>query len=149
MAYSQYYIIKRNAEYCREDFLHTLADAYAVKGNQSKEKIYRDLLQHERQRRTAKRIKYLRGKFLTGSTTMVQVRNPDSSWREVSDKTEMEAAIMDSTKWKYTADFHTPFMQPPLVGSFGYMGVGRAADEVLEGTFSVPEGVDEFTTQLI
>jgi hypothetical protein len=148
-AYSQYYAIKGNTDGLQNDFLHSLAEAQAEAGNLSKKRVYRNLIHREKQRQMAKCIKFLQGKTLAGSTNMVQVRGENSTWKDVNDKREMEEAIMASTQRKYSASFHTLFMQPPLVGTFGYVGLGRAADEVLDGHFAIPEGVDEHTARLI
>jgi hypothetical protein len=122
-----------------------LAEAQAQKGHLSKEKLYRSLVHREKQRRMARCIQFLRGKVLAGSTSMIQVRNEDGSWKDVYDKNEIEQAIMASTQKKFKTSFNTPFMQPPLVGHFGYMGTGRAVDAVLDGEFTTPTEVDEFT----
>jgi len=80
---------------------------------------------------------------------MVQIKKDDGTWEDVTNKTEMEEAIMDSTKKKYTASFHTPFMTRPLVNDFGFQGVGRSVDAVLDGTYITPTSMDEITKQFI
>jgi hypothetical protein len=61
----------------------------------------------------------------------------------------MEQELMASTRRKYTASFHTPFMTPPLVNELGYLATSKAAEEILEGTYRPPKGVDPYTKQLI
>ena len=51
--------------------LEALALAMAEQGQTDKEKILKALREREQQRSTARKIKYLRGKVRTGSTTMV------------------------------------------------------------------------------
>ncbi len=80
---------------------------------------------------------------------MIQVQREDSTWKDVFDKTEMEVAIMASTRKKYTSAFQTPLMQPPLVQTFGHLGIGRAADMVLDGSNEPPTVMDQYTSRLI
>jgi hypothetical protein len=131
--YQTYYTTKGQAHLLRKNYLHTLAEAWAEKGQANKERIYKQLLHVEQQRATATRIKYIREKLKCDSTTSVKVRDSTGHWQEISDKGAMEEAIMAGTKTKYTAAFGTPFMVPPLVIELGYLGKGRAADEVLQG----------------
>jgi hypothetical protein len=72
---------------------------------------------------------------------MVQTKKNVSDWHDITEKTAMESVTMDSTKWKHTASFGTPFMTIPLVTEFGYLGKGKAA-EVLSGAHEIPELVD-------
>jgi len=51
--------------------LEALALAMAEQGQTDKEKILKALREREQQRSTARKIKYLRGKVQTRSTTMV------------------------------------------------------------------------------
>ncbi len=57
--------------------------------------------------------------------------------------------IMASTMRKYTASFHTPFMTPPLVNEVGYLATGRAAEEILNGSYIPPPGLDVHTISLL
>ncbi len=61
----------------------------------------------------------------------------------------MEQEIMASTKRKYTASFHTPFMIPPLVNNVGYLATGHAAEEILDGTYSPHDRINRYTRQLL
>jgi hypothetical protein len=67
----EYYQIKGEAKQLRMTALDSLASALAEKGNSEKDKILKALRHREQQRSTAKKIKYLRGKIRTGSTTIV------------------------------------------------------------------------------
>jgi hypothetical protein len=115
---------KGNTIVTRQEFLHARAEAWAVKQHQDKEKIYNALLHREKQWATAVRIKYTRGKISAGSTSMVQVKNDAGQWQDVTEKSAMEQAIMDSTQQNYKAFFGAPFMTTPLNANFGYLGKG-------------------------
>jgi hypothetical protein len=107
-AYQTYYTTKGQAHLLRRNYLHTLAEAWAERGQANKERIYKWLLHVEQQRATATRIKFIREKLRSGSTTSVQVRDSTGHWQEISDKVAMEEAIRAGTKTKYTAAFGTP-----------------------------------------
>jgi len=162
--YQTYYTTKGQAHLLRKNYLHTLAEAWAEKGQANKERVYKQLLHVEQQRATAThkqllhveqqratatRIKYIREKLKCDSTTSVKVRDSTGHWQEISDKGAMEEAIMAGTKTKYTAAFGTPFMVPPLVIELGYLGKGRAADEVLQGVYTIPPSTDQYTADFI
>ena len=63
--------------------------------------------------------------------------------------------LQNRLRWKMIipinrAKFHQcesscPFLQEPLVSQFVFYGEGEAMQEVLNGTYTIPESVDEFT----
>jgi hypothetical protein len=61
----------------------------------------------------------------------------------------MEKAIMHENETKYRQASLTPFMVEPLLHDFGYLGIGVHAQEVMQGFYAVPNGVDPFTRKLI
>jgi hypothetical protein len=107
----------------------------ASKGNIKRETILKQLRLCESQRSTAKKIKFLRGKLNRYSTTIVTVKAPDGTLTEITDKREMEKAIIDSNKKKFRQSFHTPFYKYPYNKLFGYNGLTHSAQKVLDGTF--------------
>jgi hypothetical protein len=44
---------------------------------------------------------------------------------------------------------NTPFMQPPLVGCFGFRGSSPVATAVLLGTFIPPPGTDAYVLKFL
>jgi len=148
-AHMDYYLAKGSAKLTRASYLLTLAEACAYQNNLKKVSVYKSLVQRERQRKAGRKIKFLRGKGIVGSTTIIQVQGENGSWNDVTDKHTMEQELMASTRRKYTASFHTPFMTPPLVNELGYLATSKAAEEILEGTYRPPKGVDPYTKQLI
>ena len=65
-----------------------------MKKNTSKVAIYKTLLRIEHQQITPKKIKYIRGKVNNDNASMVQVRNTEGQWADVTEKTVLEDAIM-------------------------------------------------------
>ncbi len=56
---------------------------------------------------------------------------------------------MDANEKKYKCFFHTPFMTPPLLSDFGYVGMSRAAQQVLLGEYEISASTDRYAAQLI
>jgi len=93
-AYKSYYEQKGHATSLRSTALQTLAEAIAEKGDKEKQRILKDLCQREQQQTTAKKLRFIRGKLRSGSTTMVTIQNPDGSRKDVTDRLEIEQAIL-------------------------------------------------------
>ena len=68
---------------------------------------------------------------------------------EVVGKEEIERALLRENERRFTQAQGTPFLTKPLVDLVGKLGVGQAADDILNGTFVIPEGVDEWAARLI
>jgi hypothetical protein len=68
---------------------------------------------------------------------------------EMTAKRDMEKAIMEENEKKFLQAIHTPFMQQPLLRDFGYLGIGPHADEVMQGEYPTPPGVDQYTRAFI
>ena len=50
---------------------------------------------------------------------------------------------------KYRRSQNTPMMQEPLRTDFGYLGLGKAAEEVMQGIYSLPIGSDQYVVKLL
>jgi len=62
-----------------EGHLQALAEAIALEGNKDQARILKDLRTREFQCTTARRIRFLHGKFISGSTTTVTVTNTEGN----------------------------------------------------------------------
>ena len=91
----------------------------------------------------------MNGKLRSGSVTSVVAPNEAGVWIEVTEKEAMEKALLDENERRFTQARNTPFLQPPLLQLVGTMGTGPAAEDILQGTFNIPEGVDEWAARLI
>jgi ABC-type branched-subunit amino acid transport system substrate-binding protein len=100
--YKNYYRIKGEASQLRMNALETLAKALATQGNRDKEKIIKALQEREQQRSTARKIRNLRGKTRMGSTTMVTVTDPNGEKMDIMNQKDMEKAIFESNKKKFS-----------------------------------------------
>jgi hypothetical protein len=94
LANQDYYSIKGSAKELRDTTLENLAAEMAQIGNTSKEKMLQVLHHREKHRATARKIRVLRRKLRTGSTTMVTIQNENGEQQGIPGKMEIEAAIM-------------------------------------------------------
>jgi (p)ppGpp synthase/HD superfamily hydrolase len=83
-AYQEYYKIKSNAKELRQTALENLAEAIAASGNMTQEKMLKALREREAKRNQARKIRYLRGKIHTGSTTMVTTQDAQGNKIELT-----------------------------------------------------------------
>jgi hypothetical protein len=102
----------------------------------------------EKQHNSARKIRFLRGKMKSGSTTMVTV-NENGIQRDLTKKHEIEQAIMLNNMEKYKQSFHTPFMTSPLKEEFGFKGLTTAAQAVLGGVYEPSTSIDKHTKEFI
>jgi hypothetical protein len=135
-----------------EGHLQALAEAIALEGNKDQARILKDLRTREFQCTTARRIRFLHGKFISGSTTTVTVTNTEGNLQDLTSKTEIENAILANNKAKLQQSFHLPFLQPPLRRDFGFKGQSPSARAVLAGVyecaFATEPSMQDFLTAL-
>jgi len=84
----------------------------------------------ESKRKTARNIRFFRGKTNTGSTTMVTVELEQGKLKDITDKKGMEQAIMENNIAKFNKSVHAPFFQKPLLKDFGVKRTTQAATVV-------------------
>ena len=110
----------------------------------SKAKVLTNLKRAESQRRTFRKLKYLRAKLHAGSVTFVTQVRSDGVHRDVTDKAGIEKVLLHTHENKYRQCEQTPMMQTPLINEFGIIGANtKAAQQVMLGQYSVPPGTDE------
>ncbi len=144
-SHKYYYSVKKNHGPLRETALDSFARAVAEKEGISKASAIKAIKLREEQRRTARKIKHIRGKLSTGTTTLVTVQLPSGELQDIVDKSSIEQAIMNENKSKYQQSFQIPFMRPPLITDFGFLGIGRYSAEVLNGLYKPPNNISPCT----
>ena len=139
--------LKKNAHSLRQTFLEYLASALEKEGQGKKSKIVANLIKIEEQRRLYRRLKPISRKFADNlSTTSVVKTQQDGSQIEISQKEEMEEAIIQENISKYhQCESTCPFLKPPLRNLFGPYGDSISSDQVINGNFIPPENTDEMT----
>jgi hypothetical protein len=148
-AYRYEKILAKSTETTRTSWLTSLCEARAADGNLTKEQELKNMIRTEEQRRNARIICRVNGKLQSGSVTSVVAPDDNGIWKEVTSKVDMEQALLDENKRRFTHARSTPFLQPPLLQMVGPLGTGPAAEQILNETFRIPEGVDEWAAKLI
>ena len=148
-AYKEYKKLKKQHVKLREGFIEDLAAALESKGKGKKANIVRSLIATESQRAMFRRLAIVNQKQQDLSTKVVTVNTP-SGKKTISEKLQMEKAIIAENKHKYHQTEATcPFMQEPLLHDFGELGIGPCTQEVLDGTYDPPSSVSEQTKAYI
>jgi hypothetical protein len=140
--YKDYYKIKGQAHQLRATALENLAEALAEQGNSDKEKMLKALRSREQQRATARKIKFLRGKIRTNSTTLVTVTDADGTKINITQREAIEKAILDNNHKKFRQSASTPFYMFPLKEEFGFKGLTPAAQVTLAGLYDSNHDLD-------
>jgi hypothetical protein len=75
---------------------------------------------------------------------MVTIQNPDGSRKDVTNRLEIEQAILRNNYDKFSQSFHTLFYCSPLKEAFGFQGLSTAAQAVLAGVYDTDLLLDQF-----
>jgi hypothetical protein len=137
-AYKAYYVLIRSHVDLRQTALDNLAEAVALKGDLSKATVLKVLWHREQQRQSARKLRYLRGKINTGSTTMVSIPDGENTWKDIVNKPEMEQAILDTSRDKFSQSFHTPFINRHYYRSFSFKALLRQLKRYSMVSMSLP-----------
>jgi hypothetical protein len=148
-AYKAYYKVKGSHKELCASHTDNLAEALAEASKMSKENVIKLIRQREKQRFTARKIKFLRGKLSGGSTTMVTIQQEDGTHKDITGKNNIEEAIMASNNLKFQQSFHTAFMQSPLREEFGFKVLTVAAHAALGGIYEPHDLIDQYTYAVI
>jgi hypothetical protein len=142
-AHRSYYSLRKSAPGLRATYLDSVAEAWAIKGNQPKEKIIKTLKHREQIRASHKKIKFLRGKLARNTITMVTLMDDNLNLTDLTSKADIEKAILAENASKFQQSFHSPFYTAPLSNDFGYKALTPAANQVLLGVYNPPPNRDK------
>ncbi len=74
---------------------------------------------------------------------MVTTLDSSGNRIDITNKKEIELAILESNKAKFLQASHTPFYLPPLKDEFGFKGLTTAAQATLAGLYDSNLDIDE------
>ena len=80
---------------------------------------------------------------------MVTITDDQGNSLDLTNKEDIERAIISNNEDKYKQSFHTPFLQPPLANDFGFKGLTPSAQQVLAGCYTPPVPIDPYVHDLI
>jgi hypothetical protein len=75
--------------------------------------------------------------------------NGTSNRIDCHDKAAIETACMEEGTRRFSQTESTPLMQPAFVARVGYHAELAGADEILQGTFQIPDNMDRYTSEFI
>ena len=147
-AWAAYKTVKNEAVSLRQEFLQDLAQRKASVSGLSVETELRKLKHIQWQKRTSTHIKWMRDKLGQNATTKVFVTE-NGIRRMATDKEDIEEVCMNENEARFSQSEDTPPMQPPLIQILGLMAENVAAEQILNGTWIPPDGVDQYATKLL
>ena len=148
LAKTKYKRVKKDAKQLRVKFLEEKAKSIAAEGTSSQENVYKQLIQRERQRESSRRIKQVLHKVQGKGVTKVEINTQDGGTAEVTSKEGIERACLQENKQKYLQIRHTPCLTEPLKSELGWEAQTPAGEQILEGTYQVPEHTNPYSQQL-
>jgi hypothetical protein len=80
---------------------------------------------------------------------MATIKLPEGGCKDITDKSEIEEAIMNSNEAKFRQSHHRPFFHDPLKREFGFKGLTPQASRVLAGVYECNETIPEAEQQLL
>jgi len=148
-AHKDYKEAKQHAEVWRDDFLESLAEAKAKKNGTDVAKERKKLTTVSKQRKQARNIKRMRRKLGNPATTKVYITDEDGNRLECDTKETVEDACIHENASRFSQTQGTPGMTSPLLDSLGYLADTDEADDILHGTFEIPDGTCPYAAKLI
>jgi hypothetical protein len=107
------------------------------------------LREREKQRNTARKLRYLRGKLKAYSTTMVSTVVDAGNRVEITDQQDMERAILNNNHKKFLQSSHTPFYPSPLKEEFGFKRLTSPAQAALADIYDSNYDIDSRILDII
>ena len=133
--YKVYRKLKKNSRKDRSEYLESLAAALEKAGKGKKAKLITTIQKAEANRQMFRKLARINKKMQDLSTKSVTIQTPTGE-KEITEKKELEEAIINSNRHKYHQTEDTcPFMKEPLVSDFGHLGQGPKTEKVLRGTY--------------
>ena len=134
--YKIYRKMKKASYNNRENYLDSLAEALEKAGKGKRSRIVQSLKKAEQNRLMFRKLARINNKIQDLSTKSVTVKTSFGE-KEITDKEELEKAIIDSNRHKYHQTEDTcPFMNEPLLSDFGHLGMGPKTSQALNGKYT-------------
>ena len=130
-----YHNAKKSARNLRNSFLDSLAQAVADDEDIQKESALKRLKNTETTRRTFRRLHPFRKKQRSKPVVKLYT-SASGSRQEVTDKTQMEKAIIGENTTRFLQSRNTPFLQDPLLSDIGILGDKHATESILKGEYT-------------
>jgi hypothetical protein len=140
---------KANADNWRDDHIEALVEAKALASGQTIELEKKLLYGKEKARRLGAVPKQIRQKPMKEPVHRIECTAQDGTIFECLTQDTMVHACAVSNYKRQTQSASTPFLCEPLVSQLGYLAEKDASNQILAGTFHVPQNVDQYTREFI
>jgi hypothetical protein len=138
-SYVRYREVIKDVKERRITFINDLATAKAKAGKISVANALQSLQEQEAVRETWGRIHRMDGSAHVGKRlSMVMAPNEEGEWTERVTRGDIEQATLKENEKRFTQSKNTTLMVSPMVEELGLLGIGSAADDILDGTYSPP-----------
>ena len=149
-AYTIYNQIKDRHMDHRKSHLERIANAKEEAGQGKSASHLKSMLHREEQRRIFRKSKLSLHNNTNLRTNYITVTQEDGTKEEITNQKDMENAIIEENIKKYhQSEQSCPFLKSPLVDDFGFHGEGPGTNQVYNGTYQIPPGVDKYTAAFI
>ena len=142
-------IKKQDVILCLE-FLSRLALEKEQRGKHKATHYLREMKTMEVIKKMFMKIKFVEKKLKKTATTYVTHKSQDGTTEELTQKTELEKAIIKENLDKYRQTKSAcPLFQDSLFQDIGTSGNGPAVDSILKGDYKPPPGTSPATTTFL
>jgi hypothetical protein len=146
-AWQRYRCLKKSAANDRSTWIEDLAMARAREGKTNIASEIKSLMIREMQRREARIIKAANAEQQRLGLSMIKIQQ-GNEWIELTEKQEMEKALFQELQDRFNQAKHTPFCSS-LLDEIGPLGISGNAQDILEGSYKLPETCDPWAAKLI
>ena len=145
-SYKEYDDFRPKAYEFRDTYLGRIANEMAERGKHGAEMYYKQLLQQEKQKEQARRVRRSEKQPQRAGVVKVDVEQDDGTLITIHDKEEIEKAIIKANTEKRQQSNNTPFREEPLQTLVGEQMDFDKWDAILRGAIKLPEeGIEEGT----
>ena len=124
----------------RDNFIEYLASSCEKAGNDKAALQVRTMRKQEYRRAAQREVKLVITPFNEAKVMHVEVEDPEepNGVRKITDKSEMEAAVMADHFRKYTEFYNTPPLMEPQKSIVGPFGMTVACKLIIQGKYALP-----------
>ena len=141
-SYNEYRNILKDCKERRVTFINDLAIAKAKAGKIKAANALKAMELTEQQRASWARIHRMDGTARTGvGLTKVIAPDDEGNWNELDTRLDIERAALKEIQRGSTQTKGTTLTEEPMLNELGHLGIGPAADAILDGTYVPPHEV--------
>ena len=149
-AYAERQRCNKASESLNREYRHRLATAKEDAGNIKAATHLRNMNRIEAQRQLFRNIRYMEEKLSAGSTTQVTVTSEDGRTTELTQRDEVEKAVMAENERKFhQTEGGSQLLSDRFVRDIGKFGNGPSVANILEGTYDLPPEATDATKDFL